>query len=113
MRVMWRIWVGLASVAVAMAQVGGSVTIQGTVTDPSGAVVAGASVTATNEGTGIQTGRQTTDAGFFALSPLQPGQYTVTVKAQGFQTATQEHVVVDALATVGVNPKLLVGTGTQ
>jgi hypothetical protein len=87
----------LLTVAIVTAQVGGSGTIQGTATDPSGAVVAGASATAANVETGIQTTRQTTDAGFFALSPLQPGEYTVTIKAQGFQTITQEDVVVVAL----------------
>lgn len=112
-RVIRSLWAALATVAIAAAQVGGSGTIQGTVTDPSGAVVAGASVTAVNEGTGISTGRQTTEAGFFVLSPLQPGLYSISVKSQGFQTATQEHIVVDALATVGVNPKLVVGSGTQ
>jgi len=105
--------IAAAGAFLALGQVGGSGTIQGTVTDPSGAVVPNASVTALNEGTGISTTRQTTDAGFFVLSPLQPGLYTVTVKAQGFQTATQEHIALEALATVGVNPKLTVGAGTQ
>ena len=103
----------LLTVTTAVAQVGGSGTIQGTVTDPSGAVVAGASVTATNVGTGIQTSRQTTDAGFFVLSPLQPGEYSVEIKAEGFQTVTQQHLVVDALATVGLYMKLPLGASTQ
>jgi hypothetical protein len=98
---------------IATAQVGGGGTIEGTITDPSGAVVAGAEVTATNVSTGTQTSRQTTAAGFFVLSPLQPGEYTVTIKAQGFQTVTQQHIVVDALATVGLNTSLLVGTANQ
>ena len=102
-----------ALLAVATAAAQGSGTIQGTVTDPSGAVVAGAAVTAANVETGVQTSRKTTEAGFFVLSPLQPGEYTVTVKAEGFQTFTQEHMVVDALATVGLNPKVQLGTASQ
>jgi hypothetical protein len=101
----------LLAVAVATAQ--GSGTIQGTVTDPSGGIVAGATVTATNVETGVQTSRKTTDAGFFVLSPLQPGEYKVAVEAAGFQTLTQEHMVVDALATLGLNPKLQLGTASQ
>src|SRR5436305_4364767 len=99
--------------AIAIAQVGGTGTIQGTVTDPSGAIIAGASVTATNVETGVQTSRKATDAGFFVLSPLQPGEYTVTVQADGFQTLTQQHLEVIALGTVGLNPKLSLGTATQ
>jgi hypothetical protein len=97
----------------ATAQVGGSGTIEGTVTDPSGAAVPGASVSATNVQTGVQTNRKTTDAGFFVLSPLQPSEYTVTVKVGGFQTVVQEHIVVDALATVGLNVKLKIGAATE
>src|SRR5579872_4165170 len=98
----------LAAVS-AFAQVGGTGSIQGTVSDPSGAVITGASVTAANEATGVETTRRTTDAGFFVLPLLPAGDYTVTVKANGFQTLTQPHVTVDALANVGLNPKLQVG----
>ena len=101
------------TVRLAVAQVGGSGSIEGTVTDPTGAVIAGATVTATNVATGVQTRRQTTDAGFYVLSPLPAGQYTVEVQAAGFQNLKQEHVLVDALATVGLNPKMEVGSASQ
>jgi hypothetical protein len=97
----------------AVAQVAGTGTIQGTVTDPSGAVIAGASVVAVNVETGVETSRKTTEAGFFVLSPLQPGEYTVTVKVEGFQTLSQQHVEVIALGTVGLNLKMSLGTATQ
>jgi Carboxypeptidase regulatory-like domain/TonB dependent receptor len=97
----------------ALAQVGGTGSIEGTVTDPSGSVVAGAEVTATNVATGVETVRKTTDSGFFVLPLLPPGTYDMTIKASGFQSLTQQHVVVDALATVAVNPKLQIGASTQ
>ena len=97
----------------AMAQVGGTGSIQGTVTDPAGAAVPGASVTAMNVATGVETDRQTTDAGFFVVSLLPAGEYTVTVKATGFQSFIQDHVVLDALQVVGLNPKLQVGAANQ
>jgi hypothetical protein len=93
----------------ANAQVGGGGTIQGTVTDPSGAVVAGAEVTATNVATGVETSRRTNESGFFALSPLQPGTYKVTIAAQGFRAVTNPGVVLEALQTIGMNTALQVG----
>ena len=113
MRVLHCLLAALLAVAAATAQVGGSGTIQGTVTDPSGAAVPGASVTATNVATGVQTARETTEAGVFVISLLPAGEYTVTVRAAGFETLTQQHVVLEALANVAVNPKLQVGAATQ
>ena len=97
----------------ARAQIGGSGSIQGTVLDASGAALPGATVTATHAATGIVTSRQATTAGVYALSPLAPGEYRVTVTLQGFQTFVQEAVVVDALGVVGLNVTLKVGAITQ
>jgi len=95
------------------AQVGGSGSIQGTVLDTSNAAVPGATVTATNIATGIETIRQTTEAGVYALTPLQPGSYRVTVTLDGFRTFVREGVIVDALSVVGLNVTLQVGGVTQ
>jgi hypothetical protein len=103
----------LLAVFTAAAQVGGTGTIQGTVTDPSGAVIAGAEVSATSVTTGEVTTRNSTDAGYFVLPLLPAGEYSVTIKKEGFQTVTQPHVTVDALANVGLNTKLQVGATTQ
>jgi len=103
----------LSAAALAFGQAGGTGTIQGTVTDPSGAAIPGASVTATNLGTGIKTDRKTNEAGFFAITLLPAGQYTVAVTATGFEALTQTHVIVDALATVGLELKLQIGTANQ
>ena len=58
--------------------------------DTSNAAVPGATVTATNVATGIETIRQTTDAGVYALTPLPPGEYRVTVALDGFQPFARE-----------------------
>src|SRR5579862_7935308 len=95
----------VVSASQAFAQVGGTGSIEGTVTDPSGGVVSGASVSAVNRATGVETARKTAQSGFFALPVLPAGEYSVTVKAAGFQTL-QTRLVVDALATVSFNPSL-------
>ena len=84
-------------------QIGGTGTIRGVVSDPSGAVIPGASVVAVNVGTQIKTTGQTTEAGVYSITPLPAGEYTITVTANGFQTLVQPHVNVDALSTVGLN----------
>lgn len=61
-------------------------TIRGTITDPSGAIVPGAKVTAINVATGVQTPAITNQAGEYSIRFLQIGQYKVTVEASGFQT---------------------------
>src|SRR6202142_672617 len=99
--------------AVTFAQTGGTGSIKGTVTDPSGALITGATVTAVNVATGVPTVAVTTDAGVFVLSLLQPGTYTVTVTGAGFETLTQQHIIVDALATVTLTPTLRMGTTSQ
>jgi hypothetical protein len=103
----------LVATGLAFGQAGGTGSIQGTVTDPSGAVVANASVQAINVATGVKTDRKTTEAGFFVLSLLPAGDYNVTVTATGFQTMTQTHIVVDALAVVGLDLKLQIGAANQ
>ena len=62
----------------ASAQVGTS-RITGTVTDPTGAVVGGATVTAKNEAIGLAQTQTTTDAGLYAFTSLPAGNYTITV----------------------------------
>ena len=92
---------------------GATGAIEGTVTDPSGSVVARATVTAADTLTGVKTASITTKAGYYVIPLLKPGTYDLSVTASGFATLTQEHVVVDALATVAVNPKLTIGAATQ
>jgi outer membrane receptor protein involved in Fe transport len=70
-------------------------TLRGTVTDPNGGVIAGATVTAKNEATGTTTPAVTTTGeGTFEFANLQPGTYTVTVEASGFKRSVSTGVVV-------------------
>ena len=95
------------------AQIGGSGTIKGTVVDPTGAVVPGATVTATHVATGVETTRETTAAGLYVIAPLPAGTYRLTAAAAGFRTFVQEQVVVDSLTTVEMTLKLEVGATSE
>jgi hypothetical protein len=97
----------------AFGQAGGKGTIQGTVTDPSGAIVPGAEVTATLVATGETVTQKTTSAGFYALASLKPGVYTIKVNAAGFQAYVQENVTLDALQVFGLNAQLHVGSTNE
>jgi hypothetical protein len=97
----------------ATAQIGGTGSLQGTVSDSSGATVAGAAVTAINTGTNAAITQQTTSAGFYSMAALPPGRYTITVTAQGFQKLTQQNITIDALAVATVDLSLTVGSATE
>ena len=64
---------------------GVTASISGTVTDASGAVVAGATVTATNVGTGLATTQTTNGQGFYSFQALPLGTYTLDVQQTGFK----------------------------
>ncbi len=95
------------------AQTGGQGALEGTITDPSGAVVPNATVAATNQASNVTTTRTTSSAGLYEITPLIPGVYTVTVTAQGFQTVKQQNIEVNGLTVTGFNTKLLVGGAEQ
>ncbi len=73
-------------------------TILGTVTDPQGAVVAGAKVTVHNANTGLERTTQTSADGSYAVPELPIGTYNVTATQSGFQTAVISNVAVDVAA---------------
>jgi len=87
-------------------------SIQGTITDQSGAVVSGARVTITNKGTGQTFSVTTTSAGTYASGALNPGEYQVRVAAQGFKTA-EAPITVQVNTTSSANLKLAVGQESE
>ena len=83
--------------------------IEGTVTDPSGAVVPGATVTLKNEETGVSQTLQTQDSGYFRFTTLPSAVFTVSASGSGFKTTVQEHVRVEVAETKTVNLHMVVG----
>ena len=88
-------------------------SIVGTVKDPSGAVVTGASVEVTDIERGQTFSTKTNDSGDFVASPLHVGRYKVTVEKPGFKKAVSETVDVDVQGRVAVNLTLQVGQQTE
>jgi hypothetical protein len=78
--------------------------VTGTVTDTSGAAVAGATVTLTNEGTSVSLTTETSNGGTYVFDLVLPGTYTVSVEKQGFKklVSAKNPVLVNQPATVNV-----------
>ena len=88
--------------------------LHGTVTDATGAVIPGSTVTALNTATGISTVRQADNAGYYIFPQLQVGgPYTVTVTAAGFQTFSQTGLILNVNDNREVSARLKVGAATQ
>ncbi|HEY1897824.1 MAG TPA: carboxypeptidase regulatory-like domain-containing protein, partial [Terracidiphilus sp.] len=87
--------------------------ISGLVTDSSGAIIPGASVTATETGTGSKQSAVTTAAGIYSFISLSPGKYDVSVSQTGFETVIRKGVVVTVDQATTVNIALKVGSVSE
>ena len=88
-------------------------TVLGTIKDQSGAVVPGAKVTLTNEGTGLALTTTTTNDGSYIFTPIRIGTYSVEVEMSGFSKAIQSNVTVNVQQQVVVDLTLVPGALTQ
>jgi hypothetical protein len=89
---------------------GGS--IQGTIADPTGAAIPGATVTISSSATGFLRSLVTDSAGFYSVGPLIPGNYTITIVAQGFRHEVVKTAVNTGTATSG-NARLTIGNQSE
>jgi outer membrane receptor protein involved in Fe transport len=92
----------------AQSAVGGA-SLNGTITDASGAVVPNAKVTATNPATGLTRATQTSDVGLYNFAGLPVGNYDLSVAAQGFKAAKRTGVPLQIGAVATVDVRLEVG----
>ena len=83
--------------------------IIGTVTDPTGAGVAGADITIANVGTGVSNQTTTNDSGNYTAANLPAGSYAVSITKPGFQKFTQQNVRIDVSQSIRVDASLQVG----
>ena len=88
--------------------------ISGTVTDPTGSVIANADVNITNLGTGFRQTGKTGDSGLFRFNLLPLGKYELEVEVPGFTPGKRSGIEVNAGASVTVNvPMQVAGSTTQ
>jgi hypothetical protein len=88
-------------------------SISGVVTDASGGVLRGASVTATSLSTGAERVTTANDQGFFTIPSLKPGEYIVTVANKGFANFVVPRVVVEVGQTARVDASMRVEALTE
>ncbi|HWT04107.1 MAG TPA: carboxypeptidase regulatory-like domain-containing protein [Pyrinomonadaceae bacterium] len=87
--------------------------VVGTVVDPNGAAIAGATVKITNTETGVSRDTVSQDDGSFRLDAVDPGTYSVEISATGFKSSTRPNLVVAAAQTVDASTPLEVGNPSE
>lgn len=88
-------------------------SFRGMVTDPSGAAIAAAAVSAKNEATGILQEVSSDENGAYTLGHLAPGVYTVTASKQGFKTLSKPGLELLVDQQISLNFALVVGTASE
>lgn len=112
----WFVWFGLLlflpGCTLMWAQTGQG-SINGRVTDSTGAVVTKAAVQVINDDTKVVVVTETNDAGLYDVQSLNPGSYTVTVAGSGFQTGQVTSVTISAAQTTTIDVTLKAGKATE
>jgi hypothetical protein len=106
---MWAAILTTFCAASLFAQVNATGTFSGTVTDPTGAPVANAQVTVTQEETGISVSKQTAQDGNYTVPLLKPGTYTIQVKVGGFTSQIRKNLTLQVQQVAQEDFKLQVG----
>jgi hypothetical protein len=108
------VWAMILSLPCCVAATAQTVTgaIRGLVTDSTGAIVAGATVTATNKATGVPTATKTNAGGEYSIRFLTIGSYQLTVEAAGFETANYGPFSLEIDQTIKIDIPLKVGAAT-
>src|SRR5579883_1215657 len=108
---MWRVLAVFLLASVVWAQSSG--TLSGTVTDPSGGVVAGAQVTASEVGAGISRSAATDRQGHYAFSGMRVGEYEIRVRKTAFAEAVRTGIHLDAAQSSVADVELRLGDASQ
>src|SRR5713101_2973810 len=112
-----RLWVSVVVVLLVLVPIASAQKITGlitgTVTDPSGAAVPGATVTVVNERTSATRSATTNEQGSFSFPELDPGMYTLTVNKGGFKKLAERNVELHVADVTTLNLKMEMGATTE
>ncbi len=113
----WRLLLSALAVCLivpaAFAQLAGTGNIQGTISDPSGAVIPNARVTLTDSATMVKHQTASSSGGVFSFPNLTIGTYNLSITATGFKTYSRTGIVLEVGSNIGVNVNMEVGTANQ
>jgi hypothetical protein len=104
------LWIGLLAGAVSSFAQLDAGRIVGQITDPQHALIRSATVTVLNTATGVSRTVKTSTNGDYTVTPLEPGVYSITVKAQGFETTVRNGVELTVGQSVAADFQMVVGT---
>ncbi len=90
-----------------------SASLSGTVTDPSGAAVAGATITVLNVETNVSQSTRTNDVGLYSFPIVPPGTYRLTARSQGFKELVETNLVVHVQDAISQSLKMEIGSTTD
>jgi hypothetical protein len=97
----------------AVAQTTGSATLRGTIKDPQGAIIRGATVTLTNERTKDERSAKSSEDGTYTFAAVAPGTYTMKAEASGFKVSQQAGLTIETSGTQGIDITMEVGQPTE
>jgi hypothetical protein len=103
----------ITGIPYAMAQTASTGALTGTITDPSGAVVANAQIVITNRATGQSRTATSGINGSYRFTLLPPGTYSVSVSMTGFKTAEFPSVTINVTETAALNCRLEIGVQSE
>src|ERR1700730_730273 len=105
--------IGFALLATSIAAQTGTTSLRGSILDKSGASVAGAAVTLTDDELGVQRSTVSNSTGAYEFASLPPGTYSLRVQATGFRVYDQKNIQLLVNNPATVNVTLLIGTATE
>lgn len=115
-RRVWSIAVLIAMILVVAggrAQIAGTASLQGTITDATGAVIPNAKITLTDTTTQVKHEANSDGSGLYSFPNIPIGTYVLNVEDTGFQTYTQSNIVLEVGSSIAVNVKMAVGSSAQ